>query len=247
LTCIDRITNLVELTRIDNKTAAHVAMKTENTWMARYPRPQRCVHDKGGEFMGYEFQRMLQQNGIQDVPTTSRNPQANAVCEQMHQTVGNVLRTLLKTNPPGNIHAAEELIDTALATAMYATRCAVSRSLGISPGAMVFHRDMFLDIPVIADLLTIQAKRQVLIDENLRRANMKRRPYDYAVGDFVMVKEVDPNKMDEKAIGPFPIVKVHANGNLTIQPQPHVTERPNIRHVVPYHQQLQRQQRGYGV
>lgn len=62
--------------------------------------------------------------------------------------------------------------------------------------------DMLLDIvPVIADLLTIQAKRQTLIDENHRRANLKRRSYDdYAVGDWVMIKEVDPKKMEEKTI-----------------------------------------------
>jgi hypothetical protein len=88
---------------------------------------------------------------------------------------------------------------------------------------MAFHRDMLLDIPVIADLLTIQAKRQTLIDENLHCANLKRRSYDYAVGDWVMIKEVDPNKMEEKTIGPFPVTRVHVNGNLTIQRQPHVT------------------------
>jgi hypothetical protein len=30
-----------------------------------------------------------------DVPTTSKNPQAKAKCERIHQQVGNVLRTLL--------------------------------------------------------------------------------------------------------------------------------------------------------
>jgi transposase InsO family protein len=74
------------------------------------PKPDSCIHDKGGEFTGFEFQRMLQQNGIRDAPTTSRNPQSNAVCEWMHQTVANVLRTLLKTNPPRNVQDAEELL-----------------------------------------------------------------------------------------------------------------------------------------
>jgi hypothetical protein len=115
----------------------------------------------------------------------------------------------------------------------------------MSPGAMAFHRDMLLDIPVIADLLAIQNKRQTLIDENLRRANLKRRPYDYAIGDLVMIKEVDPDKMEEKTTGPFPIVRVHINGNLTIQRQPHVTERLNIRRVIPYRQQQHQPNRHY--
>ena len=36
LTCIDPVTNLVELVRIDNKTSSHIKTKFENTWLARY-------------------------------------------------------------------------------------------------------------------------------------------------------------------------------------------------------------------
>jgi hypothetical protein len=42
-----------------------------------------------------------------------KNPQSNAVCERMHQTVGNVLRTLLNGNPPQNIASAERYVDEA--------------------------------------------------------------------------------------------------------------------------------------
>ena len=234
LTCIDPVTNIVELIRISNGSAAHVAQKFEQSWLARYPRPNRCIHDNGGEFTGEAFQRLLQRCGIKDVPTTSYNPQANAVCERMHQTVANILRTTLRTNPPHGIQAAEQLVDDALATAMHAMRCAVTRTLGTSPGALIFQRDMILDVPLHADLLTIQGKRQRLIDENLRRQNLKRRHYDFAVGDYVMIKQDKFSKMDERVKGPFRIVRVHVNGNVTIQRTQHITERLNIRRIVPY-------------
>lgn len=234
LTCIDPVTNLVELIRIDNKTAAHVSQQFENCWLSRYPRPNRCIHDNGGEFTGWEFQELLQRAGIQDVPTTSYNPQANAICERMHQTVGNILRTLLRAHPPANVNQAEVLVDQALATAMHAMRCSVSRSLNVSPGALVFQRDMILDLPIIADLVTIQERRQVLIDENLRRQNVKRRSWDYRVGQQVLIKTIEPNKLEARAHGPYPIVQVHVNGTLTVQRTQHVTERINIRRVVPH-------------
>ena len=120
LTSIDPVTNLVEMIRINNKTSHHISVQFENSWLSRYPRPNRCIHDNGGEFIGHEFQLLLQQMGIKDVPTTSRNPQANAVCERMHQTVGNILRTLVHAHPPRNIQNAEALIDESLATAMHA-------------------------------------------------------------------------------------------------------------------------------
>ena len=173
LTCIDPVTNLVEMIRLERKTASHVSQQFANVWLSRYPRPNKCIHDNGGEFIGWEFQHFLQQVGIEDKPTTSRNPQANAVCERMHQTVANILRTTLATQPPVNILQANQLVENALATAVHATRCAVTQSIGTSPGNLVFRRDMFIDLPLIADLVDIQQRRQLRIDENLRRQNRK--------------------------------------------------------------------------
>ena len=45
LTCIDPVTNLLEIIRIDNKTANHVAQKFAQVWLSRYPRPLKCIHD----------------------------------------------------------------------------------------------------------------------------------------------------------------------------------------------------------
>jgi len=145
---------------------------------------------------------MLQLNYIKDVPTTSENPQANAICEPMHQTVGNILRTLIHAHRPQNHQTAQELVDTALATAMHALRSSVNRSLQMTPGAVVFQRDMLLNIPLIADLHEIRERRQLIIDENLRKANAKRISHDHNVNELVMLIPKDTAKLDEKALGP---------------------------------------------
>eukprot|EP00957_Ditylum_brightwellii_P151305 11521468-Ditylum_brightwellii.AAC.1 len=82
---------------------------------------------------------------------------------------------------------------------MHATQCAVSQTLNTSPGVLVFGRDMFLDLQVIAYLITIRDRRQHLIDENLYRQNLKRKEYDYAVGRGVLIKAVNPAKLEPKA------------------------------------------------
>ena len=82
-----------------------------------------------------------------------RNPQANAVCERLHQTVANISRTTIVNNPPANIDQTNAAIDFALFTTMHVSRCAVSRALFISPGALFFRRDMFLDLPIMIDLV----------------------------------------------------------------------------------------------
>lgn len=168
LTCIDSVTNLVELIHIDNKMSRHVAQQFENVWLSRYPRPNRCIHDRSGEFIGEEFQEKLQQHAIDDVPITVKNPQANSICERIHQTVANVLRTSCELTTPQNETHSRQMVDDALATAMYATRCAVARTLETLPGALVFRRDMFLDVLLLADLVQLQERRQQVVNKNLQ-------------------------------------------------------------------------------
>ncbi len=56
----------------------------------------------------------------------------------MHQTVNNVIRTLVLTNPPRNMTHARDIIDDALATAMHAMQTTVDTALGSTPGALAF-------------------------------------------------------------------------------------------------------------
>ena len=76
----------------------------------------------------------------------------------MHQTIGNVLQTLLHDKPPVNISKAKEFIDEALSIAMHAMRAGVHSTLGSSPGSLVFNRDMFFNIPFVADWEAITKK-----------------------------------------------------------------------------------------
>jgi hypothetical protein len=234
LTIIDMVTNLVEVVRLNNKSSAHVALQFENTWLARYPLPQHCVYDQGGEFIGWPFQQVLQRHQIAGHPTTSKNPQANSVCERMHQSIGNSLRVLSTLQPPQGIADANQLVDTAIANAVFASRASLHSTLKTTPGGLAFHRDMIMDIPLIADLQTIQEHRQQLIDNRLIAANRKRFAYDYAIGDEVLKLVYQPNKLAPRAIGPFRIERVHTNGTLTIRLSPLVIERISLRRVKPY-------------
>jgi hypothetical protein len=189
LTVIDTVTNLVELIRIDDKRLKTVARKYAQCWLTCHPWPQRCVHDPSTEFTEPEFQTLLQNCHIRDVCTTAKNQKSNAVCERMHQTVGNVLRTLLHGNPPQNIANAAQYVDEALSIAMDAMRAGVHSTLDSSPGNLLFNRDMFLNIPLIADWHAITQRREHLIHENLMRENQKRRGYDYAPQQMVHKKK----------------------------------------------------------
>ncbi len=95
---------------------------------------------------------------------------------------------------------------------------------------------MFLNISLIADWHAITQRREHLIHENFMRENQKRRGFDYAPQQRVLEKKWKPRKLDERTSGPYKIVQTQVNGTITIQLRPGLTERINIRPVIPYRQ-----------
>ena len=47
-------------------------------------------------------------------------------------------------------------MDTCFTTAAYASKVAIHHTLNMSPGALVFQRDMILNVPLITDLLQLR-------------------------------------------------------------------------------------------
>jgi len=94
------------------------------------------IYDNGSEFKLHFA--LCDSYGIKRKPTTIKNPQANAICERVHQVLGTV-------------HPAE--IDTFIDNAVWAVRSTYHTVLKASPGAAIFGRDMLFDIPFVADWL----------------------------------------------------------------------------------------------
>ena len=110
----------------------------------------------------------------------SKNPQSNVICEWMHQTVSNVLWTLVNTPPQSKIFA-RDIIDDALAMGMHAMRTTVATTLGSGPGSLAFVRDMFLNnVPLVSDWQSIAQLCDHHVHDNLRQANRKHYQFDDA-------------------------------------------------------------------
>jgi transposase InsO family protein len=76
---IDPTTGWFEIHQYDNKRAMSVANIVEEEWFSRYSWPTQVTFDRGTEFIGIEFQKMLDDYGVKKNPQTTRNPQANAI------------------------------------------------------------------------------------------------------------------------------------------------------------------------
>ena len=79
-------------------------------------------------------------------------------------------------------------------------RVGLHSTLSRNPSNLVFNRDMFLNIPSIADWHAITQRREHLIHENLMRENQKRRGYDYAPQQMVLKKNGSPKKWPKEQV-----------------------------------------------
>jgi hypothetical protein len=108
-----------------------------------------------------------------------RNPQANAICERVHQ----ILETMMRTSEIDMAKSVEPAdIDTFIDDAAWAICSTYHTVLKASPGAAIFGCNMLFDIPFIADWKQIGERRQCQTDLSNERENKTRVDYDYKVG-----------------------------------------------------------------
>ena len=94
VTMIDPATGWFKIHEYKDKRAITIANILEQVWLAQYPWPTLITYDKGNEFMGHEFHRMVKKDyGIRSRPITIQNPQANSIIEHVHQVVSNMVHT----------------------------------------------------------------------------------------------------------------------------------------------------------
>ncbi len=227
---IDPVTGWFEMTEIANKTAAEVADIAEKMWFTRYPLPQRITLDRGTECLA-EFAQMVRNDyGLKIKPITTRNPQANAIIERVHQTIGNIIRTFdvqsMDSNDPwGGI----------LAATMFAVRAAFHTTLQASPMQLVFGRDAILNINHVTDWTHINQRKQNRINENNKRKNFNRRDHQYKINDRLLLKARKHSKHELEYEGPYTLTKINDNGTVRFQ-KGIVNDVVNIRRIKPFYE-----------
>ena len=235
LTAIDPDTSWIEIIHVPNKESETIAQYFDQQWLSRYPRPLECIHDNGSEFVGFEFQELLDSYGIKSRVTTVGNPQANAILERVHQVIANMLRsTKLMQNP---IKDASEFT-AKLQSIQWAINSTYHTTLRASPAQLVFGRDMILPTTYLANWAAIQHRRQSLSEYDNNRENATRIPHEYRVNDRVLIRRSLDNlgKLARPTLGPFRIVDVSSvsiNGTVIID-RGNCQERINIRRLLPF-------------
>jgi len=170
------------------------------------------------------FKALCDTYGIKHKPISVKNPQANAILEQVHQVIMAMLCTF-ELDIAASVDASD--IDTFRSTDHTDT------VLKASPGMAIFDRDMLLSF--LADWTKIGDYRQRQTDLNTEHENRTRKDWDYEVSDKVLIRKDGILRKSEGHYerDPWTITSVHTNGTIRAQ-RGTKSERFNIRRVTPY-------------
>jgi hypothetical protein len=234
LTIIDKATGWPEFVATRNKTSFHIALLFDSEWLCRNPRPARVVYDNGTEFVGHEFQEMLQSYGIKPVATTVKNPKSNGVIERVHLTMGDMLRTMTFAGSDWF-----QDMQRALDAVAWAIRTSINPNIKHSPCHLAFNHDMIFRRAVQVDWNMIHQERQKLLEALNKKENQSRNNKHYSPGDQILIifdadERRSQPKMNKPTKGPYTITKVNTNGTVEIQ-HGATTETINIRRIKPYY------------
>ena len=118
-----------------------------------------------------DFASMVKEDyGIKQRPITTRNPQANAIIERIHQTLGNIIRTF-------ELHQDQEVTQDSwegiLSAAMFSLRSTYHTTTQATPMQLVFRRDAILNLKFKADWNYFKQRKQKLSITITKRKSQK--------------------------------------------------------------------------
>eukprot|EP00957_Ditylum_brightwellii_P021043 1585572-Ditylum_brightwellii.AAC.1 len=188
---IDPATGWFEIKETTTRSSNVVANIVKQTWLIRYPWPQKVILDRGTEFMKKIIMLIRDEYGIKRKPITTRNPQANSIVERAHQAIG----TLLRTFEPGSTELnPKDPWSRILSSVMLALQSMIHMTHKATPMQLVFGRDTMFNVMHLANWYFIQEHRQKIIKKNNKQENAKQRPHEYHINDKVMIKSDHESK-----------------------------------------------------
>jgi hypothetical protein len=147
----------------------------------------------------------------------------------------NMLRSFDLENNHENLEQQKDNpFDYFLQSTAWAIRSTYHTTLQATPCQLVFGRDMIHNIAFRANWDQIQKRKQDIINKSNQKENKSRIPYEYKVGDQVLLETPGIlRKLSTPRTGPYPVTNVYNNGTIRIQ-KGIVSERVNIRRITPF-------------
>ena len=204
---------------VRDATAENVSKFLLESVFLKHGFPKQLISDRGTQFLSQIVENLLKQLSVKHTPTTSYHPQCNGLCERFNKTLCDILSKYVNEN--------QNNWDVLIPYALFAYNTAKQDSTNETPFRLVYGRDPILPIDNTLNLPNNNKEIRNSIDkirkevkDRLERSNIeqsihydkKRRSYEYAIGDLVLVymptREVGKStKLLSRWVGPFSVLK----------------------------------------
>lgn len=177
--------------------------------------------DQFGGLSSFEFMKYLDENGINHVFTAVDAAFSNGLNERLNQTITNRIRCRYNSRLPRRSWSiiAEHCVSEYNNTPHSATGFSPNYLLnGVQP--LIIPEELMPPSNIDEDRIRAFQSSLHNHEENKRRYDKLRKPYNFSVGDMVYVEngnKLNRNKLDEIRIGPFPIVEKLSQSVFRIQ------------------------------
>jgi transposase InsO family protein len=195
----------------------------KSQWIDKHGAPKKLLSDQGRQFISLEFKNFTDAYNIKHVLTNAHNPTANSIVERANSSIGNVAR--ISKNSTLN-----QLKTNILTFMNYTT----NRTTKFSPFELINGYNPFNAIKKLgtnAKEEQVMRTKQSIAREELSR-NKKRLKYVYEVGSNVFKRNFDPDKLAEKWLGPFTVLKVINENMIEIEESNKITKQ-NVKNLKP--------------
>ena len=203
LTIIDIFSRLTKIYILEDITTVTITNKIEQ-YLIKNPSIKEIISDQGKQYISIIFSNMLNKYNIKHTKTTAYNPTSNGISERINYTIGNILRIY----KGGDINNLVEMIELNLNGTYHQTLKATPYEVaGIKNKKLTYLNNKKINIQNIKNNIIESANKSNI------KINKNRIKYFYKIDDMIYTKNIIRNKLDEKWLGPFKIIKIGKNEN----------------------------------
>ena len=229
-TILDSCANWIEYHSITNKKSTNIAKIFDNKWLCCYLQPHFVIFDTGGEFTGFEFQKLLQSYRIQAKPTLIKNPQLNSFKRIQLSLADHLQGKIFQGEEPW-----EQQLHSTLQSIAWAIRSTIHSIANHSPAQLDFNKNMIVQMLINIDWEKIKCRCMEATKTNHLWENKNRIKFEYQIGEQILIVSKRPERTMQQKLqspmeGPYLITNVFKSGTVEIDRKGHL-ERINIERI----------------
>ncbi|KAG0439169.1 Pro-Pol polyprotein [Dictyocoela muelleri] len=219
---LSKYTEVVILTDINSRS---VAKAFEKNYLTKYITPKYCRTDNGRQFTADNFKQLLKKYNISHILTSLYNLTGNATVERINKEIGMTLRLSRNTslaNLKWNIWRRVNLT--------------IKRTTGHSPWCVFVceeQKNKYRTRKCI-EVNEIKARIKKQMMTNVKKSNSKCKKVEFKIGDLVLKKSLDQDKVTTRYKEPFKIIGIGELNNTVVIDEGIRQCKVSIRNVKPF-------------